>query len=143
MGDDVLDFTLLKKKGLLKIRENSRPDVIDLRHSAKEGSDTFVNFGNDSGVSSSSTSSTSAGEVVSPFDMLDNLASAGSSTNSDMAKGTNSLGSPSEGVGDLKRNRDFTILMSRVENLEYQLERIMDKFSAVESKVEELMRNVR
>lgn len=129
MKGDVLDFTLLKKKGLLKINDNRAPEVIDFRESGNIISSTGTNG-----------SSINSMDGMSPFDMLSSLASA-SSSNSSTA--SSSFSSPSESAGDLKLNRDFSSLMSRVENLEYQLERLLEKFSLTEGKIDELMRNVR
>ena len=125
-GGDVLDLTLLKKKGLLKINDNRVPEVVDLRPQA---SSAGIN-----NATSEDMSSVSA--AVSPFDMMNSLAAASSDAVSSGA-GSEFNSSAMGSVGDLKLNPDFSGLNVRVENLEYKLERLMEKFLAVESRIED------
>lgn len=120
-GGDVLDFTLLQKRGLLKIKEDTTPDVIDL---------TQQNTGIVDNPVIPITNEQSISPGTSPFDMLNSLASVSSSSL------TNTESPSSFGTGsDLKSNSDFSSLNVRVENLEYKIERLLEKISLVESKL--------
>ncbi len=106
-GDmDFLDYTLLQKKGLLKVPAK-QTDMLDLTMR---------------GVSSPATSATN------PFGFLDSMAGAANSLS--VASGTG--GAP-----------EFSSLKLKLEDVEYKLERLVDRLALIESKLEAFEGKVR
>ena len=116
---DYVDYTLLKKKGLLKDEEQQKSDVID--------------FTNTSGASVPvpSAGSVSVSGENNPFGFLDSMASASSSPSSSSSyyrndtQSTSSSSSPTE-VNSLK---------IKVEDLEYKIEKLLEKIAKMEEKM--------
>ncbi len=113
---EVIDLTLLQKKGILKKSQNREIkeiiDILDLTQNQ-----TPSNITNLSPPFSSQTSSQS-----SPFDLLDSLAQ----TNSNQSSNIQSQMQNADGLQDLK---------IKLENLEYQIERLMGRFNKIEDKL--------
>jgi len=104
---DVLDFTELKKRGLLK--EN----VV-----VKEDSPEYFDFSN------GSESSGGAEQTPSALSFLDTFAA--SASQGENVSGERMSSANSTGVSELN---------VKLENLEYQLERLAEKITLIESKV--------
>lgn len=118
-GADVIDFTLLQKKGLLRdsdVDNSSSNEVLDL---------TKINT--NSGISNST-----AGDVGNPFDMLSSLASVSSSTGPTY---------PSSNSYPNSDNSDMQNLRVKLDDLEYKFERLMEKIGKLEDELREKQQN--
>lgn len=130
-GVDVLDLTLLKKKGILKIKEDTSPEVIDLTKIDREGFAPLVSAVSSS-VSESSTSSSASAPAttfVSFWDAPVNASPASVSNFSDLSADVGSV--------------DVKNLSVKVEDVEYKIERLSEKLLALENKIDEIVRNIR
>jgi len=117
---DYIDYTLLKKRGLLRAgsdRSVGNDAVVDMTSLSSSPS-----------MSSSSSSSSFNSSSGSPFDMLNSLASTSSGSES-----SSSFSSSSE-------NSDLGALKLKIEDIEYKLERLIDRISVLDSKMSELGR---
>ncbi|MEK6855709.1 MAG: hypothetical protein AABX66_00975 [Nanoarchaeota archaeon] len=125
-NNEYVDYTLLKKKGLLK-------------ESDQKSSGETIDF---TSASSSAGASVPVGSAISqgngegnPFGFLDSMASA-SSGSSDSYYGTNTSNVSGAGSSDLSSSSsDINALRIKVEDLEYKIERLLEKISKVESKI--------
>ncbi len=130
-GVDVLDLTLLQKRGLLKIPQvERRSDIIDLTMQLPSPPSmpappslpqpitplpTFFDS-----IPSPSASSTPVAD--NPFGMLDTLASASSAA------------SPTGGSVD---SLAFNALKLKLDDVEFKLERLVEKFSLLDEKLQQ------
>lgn len=112
-GDEFIDYTLLYKRGLLKQKEQALKD--------KVGSDGVLDF---TTVGSSGVNQ----GVANPFDMLSNLASS-SSPSSSFPSSTSS-----------SSDSDVNSLKLKIEDIEYKLERLLERIARVDSRLDELGR---
>jgi hypothetical protein len=110
-GIDVYDFTLLHKKGIIKVPK-IKDDYVDLS-------------GQNTGVASTSASTpiTSTTES-SPFNFLDNLAQSSSSEMSAIKSSVSNL----ESSGGL----EIQGLKNKIEDLEYKLDRFLERIDKIE-----------
>lgn len=118
-GADVIDFTLLQKKGLLResdVDNSSGNEVLDL-----------TKISTNSGISNGATS-----DVGNPFDMLSSLASASSSTGPTY---------PSSNSYPNSDNSDMQNLRVKLDDLEYKFERLMEKIGKLEDELREKQQN--
>ena len=120
-GVETIDYTLLQKKGFIKkgvkkelpFKVDSR-GMIDLTPKiADEANNVIANAGNNGG----------------PFNFLDSLAGLG---------GSQSVQQP---VAQ-ENNSDFNTIKVKIDDLEYKLERLVEKILVVESKLENFERKV-
>ena len=123
MPIDYFDYTLLQKKGLLKIKEQPKEDNIKIDNRG------FVDFTNASQTSSSSTADSAAPTAPSGdmFGFLDSMASVGASNPS-----------PSASVyGSSSSNADSEIatLKVKLDDTQYKLDRLIERLERIESKL--------
>jgi len=126
MGDDYIDYTLLKKRGLLKLKEESLPklraegDFLDLRE-----------FATNSGNTQTGENSTSSPGGNNNFDFLGDMAGVGSnnSTNSGYPTPTSSANSLS--ISD----SDLNALKIKLDDMEYKLERFIERIDKMKEKL--------
>ena len=110
MGIDVYDYTLLKKRGILKI-----PEEKDIDLSKMINKDGTINI---------TQSDSAASNDSSPFGFLDSLASSTGST------------TPSASVSNISNisNSDISNLKVALDNLEFKIERLLERIEAIEMK---------
>lgn len=148
-GVDVLDLTLLQKKGILKIKEAPREaDVIDLTKMDRDGFAPLANkpvapsLVNDavSAISSNSSSGSAASAPAATFaSFWDAPVSTSPSNFSSVSSDTGSSSvSESSAQGIDARN-----LSVKVEDVEYKMERLSERLIALEARVDELISNIR
>lgn len=148
-GIDVLDLTLLQKKGILKIKEAPREaDVIDLTKMDRDGFAPLANkpvapsLVNDavSAISSNSSSGSAASAPATTFaSFWDAPVSTSPSNFSSVSSDTGSSSvSESSAQGIDARN-----LGVKVEDVEYKMERLSERLIALEARVDELISNIR
>lgn len=133
-GVDILDLTLLQKRGLLKVPSQSRgPDVLDLTKGGLTPPSppelptpapshvtplpTFFDLPNPNAAP------TSTPFVDSPFSMLDTLASTSA---------------PVTNTAQLGRDVDaaaFNALKIKMDDMEFKLERLVEKFSLLDDRL--------
>lgn len=119
---EYVDYTLLKKRGLLKMHEN-----VSASESRINNSSGFVDF--TAGMSNNSSSNNSAGSASSPFDLLSNLTSgsnsAGSTNGSYYGGGSSSTSSSS--------SEDVNALKLKIEDLEYKIQMLIERMDKMNS----------
>jgi hypothetical protein len=130
-GGDV-DFTALKKRGLLNMPERKIDSRVKID---KDGSIDFtglassissaVNSSNDS----SSFGSSGSGGAISPFGFLDNLSSASSSSSSAASSLDSTLMQSS--------SSELSALKIKIDDLDFKLSGFMERMNRVESKLSE------
>lgn len=134
--DDVVDLTMLQRKGLLKTRSNVKDE---------EG---FVNLGTNNNSNEGSSSNSDVG--TSALGFLGNLANVGKSESSS-SSGINptpstSINSSSGGyLSNLKAARkskfaEFQHMKVKIEDIEYKVDRFIDKLDAIEDRLRDLER---
>lgn len=116
---DYVDYTILKKKGLLKDEEQPKSDVID--------------FTNTSGASVPvpSVSSAAGSGESNPFGFLDSMASASASSSS---SGGSYYGNDTQ-TSQTNSPSDVNSLRIKVEDLEYKIEKLLEKIAKMEEKI--------
>lgn len=125
-GVDVLDLTLLKKKGILKIKEAPREgEIVDLTKTDREGFAPLVNMAEDSSTGTASGTASTGGTTFASFWDAPVSATPASLSSADTTKKDGS-------------NNDFSNLAVKIDNLEYKVERLMERLSAIESKINNL-----
>lgn len=122
---EYVDYTLLKKRGLLKSHEE------ELKTESKDTG--FVDF--TAGMSSSSSASSS--NTSSPFDLLSNLTSgtgnsASGSTGSYYGNSSSTTGSVSS-VGSSTGSDDVNALKLKIEDLEYKIQMLIERMDKMNS----------
>ena len=148
-GVDVLDLTLLQKKGILKIKEAPKEkEVLDFTKVDRDGFVPFAASMSENKIESVESSSVSPASIPS-FDFLNNNSNATNTPEPaapvsfwDMPVTTTSIENTPK-AEDLKINTDFSNLAVKVDNLEYKMDRLTEKLVLLESKLEEFGRNVR
>ena len=122
---DVIDFTDLQKRGILKQDFSNNFDSSD--YSDGDGTLDFTKQGNFLSRKSDSSNGSSAVSSGS-FDFLGNLAGAS----------TSSVSNVSENSG-----LEFQGLKNKFEDLEYKFERLMEKLTEIETKILNFEKNTR
>src|SRR3989344_5442398 len=125
---DVIDFTDLQKRGILKQDFSNNFDSSD--YSDGDGTLDFTKQGNFLSRKSDSSNGSSGSSAVSSgsFDFLGNLAGAS----------TSSVSNVSENSG-----LEFQGLKNKFEDLEYKFERLMEKLTEIETKILNFEKNTR
>jgi hypothetical protein len=120
---DIIDFTLLQKRGLIKKQRKAR-DILDL--TAGQAVQQSLN-------EEISKQGSEAG--ASPLSFLDNLAGASSESGSYF---------DSENKGELseEKSAEINTLRVKLEDLEYKLERLMEKFNKIGERLDEFEKKV-
>jgi len=119
MSSDYVDYTLLRKKGILKLKEEKFKNSL----SVEDGFVDLTGFKNETTSEQSIPTNTSVN--TNNFGFLGDMASIGSSNSS-----TNR---PSEG---LKVNEDdLSALKIKLDDMEYKLERFIERIDKLEEKL--------
>src|SRR3989338_7217266 len=132
-GVDVLDLTLLQKKGLLKMPDIRGVDILDLtlQHAvppslpsppAPEPLSPVPSFFDIPAPGASVGSGVNGPIVDNPFGMLDTLANA-------------SLGTSGTIMGASIEHDAFNALKLKLEDVEYKLDRLVEKFSLLDGRL--------
>lgn len=126
-GPEIVDYTLLEKKGLLKKRKEKKLPF-------KINSGGFVEFGagSESNIADEFVKERNNSESQSPFSFLDNLAGAASASAPALENEKDLSNTP--GVNDYLSS-DVNTLKVKIDDLEYKLERFIEKLSAIEEKI--------
>ena len=119
--NEVIDFTALQKRGLIKKEEPKKSEL----QISKDG---YINLSQKK--EQEIVSSEIAPQNNNPFDMLNSLASAGNADSEENSQSTQTTQQTSQ-VSSL----DFQNLSVKLEDLEYKLERLMDKIAEIEAKI--------
>jgi len=117
--NDVIDFTALQKRGLIKKEEPKKSDL----QMTKDG---YINLSQRK--EQEITSNEIALQNNNPFDILNSLASAANSTGEDENFITNQQPSPVQSI-------EFKHLSVKLDDLEYKIERLMEKIAEIEAKI--------
>lgn len=117
-GIDILDLTLLQKKGILKIK----PETTEQSPSSQGNFIDFTGFPSPEPGSPAPPSLPPSSSDSSPFGLLDSL-----SNNS--SQSTNVYSQPNNS----QSNSDLNTLKIKIEDLEYKLERLIEKLNKIES----------
>lgn len=124
-GDEFIDYTLLKRKGLLKVPE-IKEEVLDFTQGNNETKTqgSTPAFGDFFGTSSSSSDSGSGinTDVPNPFSGLDSPSPGG-------LGGLPMPSMPSPSSDDLK---EMNALKIKLDDLEYKLERLLERLGKLE-----------
>lgn len=131
-GIDTIDYTLLQKKGFIKKK-------VEKEEPYKVNSDGIIELTADNLTSNltSNSETPASSEVqktdnVSPFSFLDNIAQA--STNSNVQ---------SNNISNNNTNSDeISSVKVKVDDLEYKLERLLEKLAMIESKLDNFEKKV-
>ncbi len=131
-GDDYVDYTLLKKKGILKLPEEKKLPV-----KAEGGFIDFTAFG-----SNETKSLTQTKETPSPnFDFLNNMAAAASTPNSDSSSSVSPLANfdaiqPASSTALLSPdNKELNALKIKIDDMDYKLDRFIERIDKLEEKL--------
>jgi hypothetical protein len=127
-GADI-DYTLLQKKGIIKKKtEKELPYKIN-----SKGEIDLTQPTADFKPLSEASMSNSSISNENPFNFLDNLAKS----SSDSASQNDFVSDPFSGTAPTKdKGEEITAMKIKVEDLEYKLERLIDKLSMIESKLD-------
>ena len=125
--DEIYDYTLLQKKGYLKVKESKKSG-------AKVTKDGYFELGLEEMASDKSTAASSSNE--NPLSFFDNF-SANSGTAASPLASFDAVGSSSAG-----QNADLKDLSVKLDDFEYKLARIADKLAMIESKILEFEERV-
>src|SRR3989344_998497 len=106
-NEEVLDLTLLQKKGILKIKEEK--DEVEL--------------------TKSQANSNIASHSSSPFEFLDNLAQTSQADNKNYFQSSTTANSA-----------DLQDLRVKFEDIEYKMQRLIERFEKIEEKIREFER---
>ena len=116
MGDEYVDYTLLKKKGILKLKEEKLKSSL----MSEGGFVDLTPFRNEAVSEPSSTSST---PNMNNFGFLSDMASIGSSSPSNDSSSENNLKIDES---------DFSALKIKLDNMEYQFDRFKERIDKLE-----------
>lgn len=119
---EYIDYTLLKKRGLLKAREDELKSQVN-----EEG---VLDLTSAYSIPSLSSSPSSVSSSASPFDMLSSLASANSSSSSSYP--SNSY--PTHSLSSSSDSAEVNALKLKIEDLEYKLNALIDKIDKMNLK---------
>ena len=113
---EYIDYTELKRRGLLKVKEVEQKMKI-----SKEG---FIDFTNN--PLNNSESSTSSQTSVSPFGFLDNLSSNSEKTgNAD----------PLSNIVNKADSTELNSMKIKLDDMEYKLDKLIERLEKIESKI--------
>jgi len=121
MGVDFIDYTYLQKRGLIKRKEVKNQEGVSL---TKDG---FVQLSEAEKASVSDNQASSS--TFNPFGFLDNASSGNGSSESYYGN------SGSGGVSEENKDLEIQGLKNKIEDLEYKLEKLIEKFDFVENKL--------
>lgn len=126
-GLDYMDYTLLKKKGLLKINE-PKNDVIDYTkvqpsYATQVAPSHPSDFGSFFGSVDASPSSNVSASLEDPFASLNSPSSPPPLPSSPLAP------------GNAQSDSHISALKIKLEDLEYKLEKLLERLSKIESKL--------
>ncbi|MDO8460403.1 MAG: hypothetical protein Q7S74_04800 [Nanoarchaeota archaeon] len=133
-SDVVMDIPLLHKKGLIKLPDPPKlPKNVRLTEGFIDFSADIESSSEDSQnpIQSSSSQLESSPTTSNPFDMLNSLASSNSSSQSIPAIPDFDSSSPYNS----HPHQDLAHLKVKLEDLEYKLERFLERLEAIESKL--------
>ena len=122
MPIDYFDYTLLQKKGLLKIEEQPKEEIVKVDNQGFVDFTQSINRVSSSTASAPSASSAPAGDM---FGFLDNPTS--SSPSSSIYGNSSSTSSDN--------NSDVNALRLKLDDTEYKLERLIERFARIEEKL--------
>lgn len=136
---EYVDYTLLKKKGILKVNENKPYENVKI-------DDGFVDFGSINNLDNQTgdaNQSSSQETQTNNFGFLSDFASIGASNstnnNFDNVSDENSqLSNPLSNLSDNSSNNlesDFKTLKVNFEDLNYKFERLLEKIDKIEEKL--------
>lgn len=136
---EFVDFTLLKKRGLLKVPEEQnmpenckvRGDFIDF-----SGAGASSNIAPDTAAGSIAESSNPSSSAMPDFGFLANMASVGAenSATSSVSEGANNATGETASNSEVivARGSDIESLKVKIDDLEYKLERLIERLERVE-----------
>jgi len=127
MPIDYFDYTLLQKKGLLKIEEEPKEENVKIDN---QGFVDFTQSANSVSSSTASVSSASSAPVGDMFGFLDSPTSSSANSSSSAVYGNSSISSSS---GDT--NSDINALRLKLDDTEYKLERLIERLARIEEKI--------
>ncbi len=102
---EFIDYTLLQKRGLLKVSEMKQSESV-------KSSNGFLDFTQ----TANSSANTSSAPADSPFSFLDNAAQAS--------------------AGNGTSHPDLNALKLKIEDIEYKIERLLERLSGIEYKID-------
>jgi hypothetical protein len=133
-GEEYMDYTLLKKKGLLKMKEQ------ELQKSIKTEGDfvDFTSFGTKESAPSSPTPETN----TSNFGFLADMASAGTANSSpspnplaNFETFTPAASTSVSGIPNTVDGKELNALKLKMDDMEYKLDRFIERIDKLEEKL--------
>ncbi|MBS3065665.1 hypothetical protein J4229_01325 [Candidatus Pacearchaeota archaeon] len=124
MGEDYIDYTLLKKKGLLKIKEDNFKRGLKIE-------DGFIDLASlksevaDEATTPAQVSNAGVTADTSNFSFLGDMASIGSST-------ANSVTSPSSGESQKFDEDSLNALKIKIDDIEYKIDKFIERLDRLE-----------
>jgi hypothetical protein len=133
-GDEYVDYTLLKKKGLLKIKEEERQK----KFKAEGGFIDFTSFRNED--NSPQQTAPTGGSPVPNFGFLSDMASAGaantpSSVNPLANLDTFAPSTSASGLSGSVDAKELNAMKIKMDDIEYKLDRFIERIDKLEEKL--------
>jgi hypothetical protein len=122
-GTDI-DYTLLQKKGFIKKKEEPKSPY-------KVNSQGMIDLTQGPALSEKPILNNNQNDTQSPFGFLDNLAQIASNNNSSIYPENNNTSNQNN-----ENNGSIIAMKNKVDDLEFKLERLMEKLSLIESKLD-------
>ena len=128
--DEYMDYTLLKKKGILKLKKEET-----LKNTKMEGG--FIDF--TAMRNEPQTSSTNSTTATNNFGFLADMASASSSNPSLLANFDSAMSSnPTSNLSENMDGREFNALKIKVDDIDYKIDRFIERLDRLEEKLSKI-----
>ena len=129
MGDEYVDYTLLQKMGLLKLKEEKFKSGLKVEDGFVDLTGFKNNMVNEQSNSTNTTSTSSTN--TSNFGFLGDMASIGNNNNTTNANNDN-LANES---GSVNNRGELATLRVKLDDFEYKLERFIERINKIEEKL--------
>jgi hypothetical protein len=130
---EVIDYTLLEKKGLLRAPKKKKPEI---EFKTEEGFVDFTSIPHQTGTIEPSVSVTAAPEPVPDLGFLNEMAGVGASSSSSLTNETPNL---SSNDGEIKaRLLELNAMKIKIEDLDYKVEKFIEKMDRIEELLQQL-----
>ena len=133
-SDEYIDYTLLKKRGLLKIKE----DEIQKKFKAEGGFIDFTAFRNEN--SSQQQAQPASSSPAPNFDFLSNMAAAGAANNSQSVNPLANLDTfaPSTSASEISGSvdaKELNAMKIKMDDIEYKIDKFIERLDKLEEKL--------
>lgn len=135
--EEYVDYTLLKKKGILKMKEEQAKKSIK----TEGGFIDFTSFNNDNPAPQADSSSSSSAQT-SNFSFLAEMASSGAANSTHSASPlanfdtfTPAASTSASAIPDNVDAKELNALKLKMDDIEYKLDRFIERIDKLESKI--------